>query len=121
MGKNSAPTREQKTFPFEIKEFDDAQGIVKGYLSTFDNVDEGGERVRPGCFKRTLANKYQYKQQHNTSFLFPLLWQHDTTQPIGGFIEAKEDKTGLYVEMQIDLDVQRGKEAYSALKKGYVF
>lgn len=116
-----APTREQKTFSFQTKEFDDAQGIVRGYLSTFDNVDAGGDRVRKGAFKRTLTNKYQYKQQHNTAYLFPLLWQHDTNQPIGGYLEAKEDNTGLFVELQVDLDVQRGKEAYSALKKGYIF
>jgi HK97 family phage prohead protease len=121
MRKAAAPTREQKTFAFQVKEFDDAQGIVRGYLSTFNNVDEGGDRVRPKAFKRTLANKYEYKQKHGTKYLFPLLWQHDTGQPIGGYTEAKEDDTGLFVELQIDLDVQRGREAFSGLKKGYIF
>lgn len=121
MSKSKTPMREQKTFSFQIKEFDDAQGIVRGYLSTFDNIDETGDRVRPHAFKRTLANKYEYKKNHNTNYLFPVLWQHDTDQPIGGYLEAKEDNIGLFVEMQLDLDVQRGREAYSGLKKGYIF
>src|SRR5919198_4130306 len=113
-------TREQKSFPFQIKEFDDEQGIVRGYLSIFDNVDQGGDRVRPGAFKRTLAHAYERKNKQNKRYLFPFLWQHDTSQPIGGCLEAKEDSTGLFCEFQVDLDVQRGKEVYSGLKKGYL-
>lgn len=114
-------TREQKSFSFQIKEYNDDTGVVKGYLATFDNVDEQSDRIRPGAFKRTLQSKYQYKQAHNKQFLFPLLWQHDTGSPIGGYTEAKEDALGLYVEFQMDIDVQQGKEAYSGLKKGYIF
>ncbi len=114
-------TREAKSFHFQIKDFDDAQGIVRGYLSTFDNVDEGGDRVRPGAFKRTLQNKFAYKQKHDMKYLMPLLWQHDTNSPIGGYTDAKEDSIGLFVEIQLDLDVQQGQEAYSGLKKGYIF
>lgn len=117
----SISKREQKNFTFEIKDFDDALGIVKGYLATFDNIDETGDRIRPGAFKRTLQSKYQYKQAHNKTYLMPLLWQHDIGTPVGGYTEAKEDKIGLYVEFQIDMDIQRGKEAYSGLKKGYIF
>ena len=118
---NKTLTREAKSFHFQIKDFDDAQGIVRGYLSTFDNVDEGGDRVRPGAFKRTLQNKFAYKQKHSMKYLMPLLWQHDTNRPIGGYTDAKEDTIGLFVEIQLDLDVQQGQEAYSGLKKGYIF
>ncbi len=121
MSKTREIIREHKAFPFKVKEFDDEQGIVRGYLSTFDNIDDGGDRVLPNAFKRTLANKYEYKQKHEMKYLFPLLWQHSTDQPIGGYTEAREDATGLFVELQIDLDVQQGREAYSALKKGYIF
>ena len=121
--KKSRPSlkRESKAFAFQLKDFDDAQGRVSGYLSTFDNVDEGDDRVRPGAFKRTLQNKYEYKKKNNKQYLMPLLWQHKDYEPIGGYIEAREDNIGLYVELEVDLDVQRGKEAYSGLKKGYIF
>lgn len=121
MATKSTSKREQKNFTFEIKDFDDALGLVKGYLATFDNIDETGDRIRPGAFKRTLQSKYQYKQAHQKTYLMPLLWQHDIGTPVGGYTEAKEDNIGLYVEFQIDMDIQRGKEAYSGLKKGYIF
>lgn len=116
-----ALVREQKDFAFQVKEFDDATGTVKGYLSTFGNIDETGDRVCAGAFKRTLQSKYEYKKKHNKTYLMPLLWQHSTDEPIGGYTEAKEDSVGLYVEFQVDMDVQRGREAYSGLKKGYIF
>jgi HK97 family phage prohead protease len=94
---------------------------VKGYLSTFNNIDEQGDRVKPGAFKRTLQNKYEYKKVNNTRYIMPLLWQHKETEPIGGYVDAYEDEKGLFVELELDLDVQKGREAYSALKKGYVF
>jgi phage prohead protease, HK97 family len=121
MSKTTTITRQTKAFPFQAKDFDDEKGIVRGYLSTFNNVDEGGDRVLPGAFKRTLQNKYEYKKTNNKRYIMPLLWQHDPNTPIGGYTEAKEDNIGLFVELELDLDVQKGKEAYSALKKGYVF
>ena len=122
MSKNIANIIKQtKAFQFQTKDFDDEKGIVRGYLSTFNNVDEGGDRVLPGSFKRTLDYKYENKKDNNKRYLMPLLWQHDPNTPIGGYLEAKEDTIGLFVELELDLDVQKGKETYSALKKGYVF
>src|SRR5581483_8260927 len=113
MGKNTATiTRQTKAFPFQLKDFDDEKGIVKGYLSTFDNIDGQGDRVKPGAFKRTLQNKYEYKKANNTKYIMPLLWQHKEAEPIGGYTEAKEDEKGLFVELELDLDVQKGREAY---------
>lgn len=114
-------TRQTKAFSFKLEDFNDEKGIVSGYLSTFNNIDEGGDRVLPGSFKRTLQNKYEYKKHNNKRYLMPLLWQHKESEPIGGYTEAREDEIGLWVELEVDLDVQRGKEAYSALKKGYLF
>jgi len=121
MSKAATIARQTKTFPFQTKDFNDEKGIISGYLSTFDNIDDQGDRVRPGAFKRTLQNKYEYKKVNNRRYILPLLWQHDPHTPIGGYLSAAEDKIGLFVELELDLDVQKGKEAYSALKKGYVF
>ncbi len=121
MSKSSAPMRERKSFTLQVKTFDDAAGRITGYLSTFDNIDEGGDRVRHGAFKRTLAYKYAYKTKNNKRYLMPLLWQHDVNQPIGGYLDLKEDTTGLWFDLEIDLDIQKGQEAYSGLKKQYIF
>ena len=48
--------RECKTFPFKLKNSDDGQGIIEGYLSVFNVVDQGKDRVIKGAFKRTIAN-----------------------------------------------------------------
>lgn len=119
--KGIASTKQSKSFDFQLKDFDDEKGIIRGYLSTFDNVDEGNDRVRKGAFNKTLQDKYEYKKAHNKKYLMPLLWQHKEVEPIGGYTDAKEDNIGLYIELEIDLDVQRGREAYSGLKKGYIF
>jgi len=101
---------EKKTFQFEIKSLDDATGIIEGYASTFGNVDLGGDVVEKGAFKKTL------KEQKDV----PILWQHYSDEVIGVTLDAKEDDYGLYVKGQINLDVQKGREAYSLIKMGAI-
>ncbi len=112
--------REQKSFNFSIKTTDDELGQISGYLSVFGNVDEGKDRVLPGAFKRTLQNSEKRMTTGGKKFLFPVLWQHDQTQPIGGCFAASEDSTGLFVKFQLDLNTQKGREAYSGYKAGYM-
>lgn len=113
-------TRETKTFPFLLKSSNDEEGTIEGYLSVFNVVDQGKDRVLKGAFKRTLQNSAKAASANNSTYLFPMLWQHDDKQPIGGVISAEEDDHGLKTTAQFDMDVQRGREAYSAYKKGYM-
>jgi HK97 family phage major capsid protein/HK97 family phage prohead protease len=104
MNMNAKP--EVKSFHFELKNLDEA-GKFSGYLAVFGNVDQGNDRIEKGAFARTL----------NAKSRFPLLWQHRMDEPVGG-LSAKEDERGLLIEGELNLDVQRGKEAYALLKKG---
>lgn len=79
------------------------QGIIQGYLSVFNNVDSTKDRVRPGAYKKTIADALQRKDKRGKKFLWPLLWMHDPEKPIGGFIDAEEDKYGLLVTAQLDV------------------
>lgn len=88
------------------------QGTFSGYLSVFGNLDLGGDVVEPGAFKRTLNSLEAGGRK------LPILWQHNTEQPIGVFAKAVEDTQGLYVEGQLNLEVQQGREAYALLKQG---
>lgn len=97
--------------PFEIK-FIEQEGIFSGYASVFNDLDEQGDRVLKGAFQASLA-KCHYKKQ-----MPKMLWQHDSEQPIGIWHMIREDQKGLYVEGQLLLDVQRGREAYALLKAG---
>lgn len=113
-------TREYKTFQFQVKSTDDTLGTIEGYLSVFSVVDQGNDRVVKGAFKRTLINSKKRAKDSNNPYIFPMLWQHDVTQPIGGVTEAIEDDHGLLTTAHFDLDTQRGREAYSGYKKGYL-
>lgn len=96
--------------PFEVKGVDDT-GIFTGYVSVFGNVDNGGDIVAPGAFAETIK---AWKQQDR---LPPVLWQHRTGEPLGPFLEMREDSHGLWVKGQLLVDdVPRAKEARALLK-----
>lgn len=113
-------TYQKKAFTFHVKATNDEQGSIEGYLSVFNVVDQGNDRVRKGAFKRTLSNAKKAVKDGKQTYLFPMLWQHDPEQPIGGVTDAYEDDYGLYTVAQFDLDTQKGREAYSGYKKGYL-
>jgi uncharacterized protein len=95
---------------FELKAID-AAGIFTGYVSVFNNVDLGGDIVLPGAFTDTLA---AWKAKGT---LPPVLWQHRTGEPLGPFLEMREDSIGLWVKGQLLVDdVPRAKEARALLQ-----
>lgn len=80
----------------------------EGDLSTYGNVDSYGDVCEPGCFDDSIKLK---------GSKFPLLWQHNASEPIGHLIVESTEPT-LKIKGDINLDVARGKEAYSLLKRG---
>lgn len=113
---------EHKTFKFnlasveEIKANDSRYGIIKGYASTFGNVDRGNDIIVKGAFVKSLD---WYRKEGK---LIPMCYQHSMMHPIGGFSPSKmyEDEKGLYVEGEINLDTEKGKEAYALAKQGVI-
>lgn len=114
----SYPMKEKKylNVPFEVKEVKQQGdlGIIRGYASTFGNVDRGFDVIERGAFTRTLA---EHKQQSRP---IRMLWQHDGNELIGGYPADKafEDERGLFVEGNINLETQKGREAYALAKQG---
>jgi len=103
----------------EIKATNDAKGIVEGYLNYIGNIDFGDDRTMPGAFKKTLSDSYARKTQQSLDYLWPYLFNHDYSQlPPGGIFEANEDRRGLYIKTQFNLDIQMGRELYSSFKMG---
>jgi hypothetical protein len=95
---------------FEVKALGD-DGTFAGYGSVFGNTDHFRDVVMPGAFAASLAD-WQTKDA-----LPPILWQHNTEQPIGPFTKMAEDGKGLYVEGQLLIkDVKKAREAYALLK-----
>jgi len=108
--------KERKDFPFEIKS-DDIQesGIFKGYGSMFGGEpDSYGDIVMKGAFVDSLS-----KGGRNGTGV-AMLWQHDPSKPLGVWNQIEEDKKGLYVEGQLAINTQLGKEAYELMKMGAV-
>lgn len=99
-----------RQFGFELKSLDN-KGAFAGYGSVFNNADAYRDVVMPGAFAQSLAD-WKAKDA-----LPPILWQHDSTNPIGPFTAMHEDGTGLYCEGQLLIkDVPQAAVAYALLK-----
>ncbi len=71
----------------ELKQMDDPDFFFfEGYASTFGNLDRTDDIVMQGAFLESLS---EMKPK--------LLWQHDTSEPIGIFEKIREDEKGLFV------------------------
>jgi HK97 family phage prohead protease len=111
---------EYKTFKFNLSAVEETKaasgrfGIIKGYASTFGNVDRGNDVMVKGAFVKSID---WYRQEGK---LIPMCYQHSMMHPIGGFNPAKmyEDEKGLWVEGEINLDTDKGPEAYALAKQG---
>src|ERR1700761_4392874 len=82
-------------------------GTFEGLLSPYGKVDQGGDRIVKGAYAKSI-------QQKGTKY--PLLWQHKSAEPIGSlYVEDRED--GLYFKAQLELGVQKAREALILIKK----
>jgi HK97 family phage prohead protease len=96
---------------FRLTEFksSDTGAEVAGYVSTYGNVDHGGDVVMRGAFDSTLAAQTPVR----------FLWAHDTHEVIGLPLELKTDDTGLFGRFKIS-QTQRGRDVHTLLKDGAV-
>jgi len=101
---------QHRDYPFEIRAVED-DGSFAGYLSVFDEVDAYGTATKQGAFKKTIAKFRKDKRG------VPILWQHNTDQPIGPFTSLTEDATGLLVEGKLLVDdIAQAREAHALLR-----
>ncbi len=88
------------------------QGIFEGYASIFDTVDGSGDQVLPGAFSKSLADRGVANIR--------MLFQHDPAQPIGAWLDIRQDAKGLYVRGRLSMDVQRSAELAGLLRDGAI-
>lgn len=95
---------------FDIKadlKVDDG-GLVKGLAWPFGTPDSYGDEIVPGAFKSAKAP-------------LPLLFAHDTKQPLGAWDDIAETAKGLSVSGRLLVDdVARAKEIRALVKSGGV-
>lgn len=109
--RNKSGGRETRAFACEFKAVG-TDGTIEGYGSVFDVKDSYDDVIKPGAYAETLA-------AHKAAGTMPaMLWQHDSDEPIGVWLEMTEDAKGLRVKGQLLLTTTRGREAYELLKVG---
>lgn len=74
------------------------QGSFVAYAAIFGNVDQGGDVIAPGAFAKSLSKASREDR------LIPMLWQHDRREPIGKWMDMKEDSVGLRVEGKLHIE-----------------
>jgi HK97 family phage prohead protease len=95
--------------PLRIAEIKAGDGgmEVAGYVSTFGNVDFGGDIVQPSAFEGTLSAKAPVR----------FLYSHDSHQVLGKPLELRVDDKGLFGRFQIS-QTQLGKDVHTLLRDG---
>jgi HK97 family phage prohead protease len=90
----------------------DADGTVEGYASLFGEVDQARDMVMPGAFTATLTLRGLRR--------IPMLFQHDPAEPVGIWLELREDGRGLFAHGRLIPEVTRGKELLALVKAGAI-
>jgi HK97 family phage prohead protease len=90
----------------------DADGTVEGYASLFGEIDQARDMVMRGAFSDTLATRGIRR--------IPMLFQHDPSEPVGIWLELREDFRGLFARGRLIPEVTRGRELISLLRAGAI-
>jgi HK97 family phage prohead protease len=77
----------------------DETGRFAGYASVFEKLDESGDIVMPGAFRKSLGKRGRERIR--------LLFQHDPKEPVGTWEAIAEDGFGLWVEGRLVPGVPR--------------
>jgi HK97 family phage prohead protease len=85
-------------------------GTVEGYASLFGEIDQARDMVMPGAFERSLRLRGVRR--------IPMLFQHDPAEPVGVWLELREDTRGLYAKGRLIPEVARGRELLALLRAG---
>lgn len=110
----SAPNIDQGDLVVDEFKFVDAQddtATFTGYGSIFGNIDNGRDMVMKGAFAESLSRGPKS---------IKMLWQHDPSQPIGVWTDAKEDARGLKMSGKLLLTISKAREVYEMMKAGIV-
>ena len=85
-------------------------GVFTGYASLFGVADLSKDVVMPGAFADSLRKRGAGDVR--------LLWQHDPGEPIGVWLELREDARGLYARGRLMPEVTRAREVLSLMRAG---
>jgi HK97 family phage prohead protease len=87
-----------------------ADGTFSGHACVFGVEDLAHDVVEHGAFTGTLARR-------GTDGV-KMLWHHDPAEPIGRWLEVREDDRGLFVRGRLIASVGRAREALALMRAG---
>ena len=88
----------------------EADGTFAGYASLFGKADLGRDMVLPGAFRASLGKRGATGVK--------MLFQHDPNEPIGVWLDIREDGEGLFVKGRLTTEVERAREVLSLMRAG---
>ncbi len=83
-------------------------GTFSGYASLFGVTDLARDSVEKGAFLKSLALRGVGGVR--------MLFQHDPAEPIGNWLEIREDARGLFVKGKLSLGVKRSREVLDLMR-----
>jgi len=105
--KSGKQNKEYLAFEFDVKDSNDDKGIIEGYGSVFGNVDFHNDIVDRGAFRKSLQKRMP-----------ALLLHHNMRDVAGVYTSAFEDDKGLKLVGELNMNVQKSREAYYLAKQG---
>jgi HK97 family phage prohead protease len=85
--------------------------LISGYASRFEERDLGADRVHAGAFAASLLIRPAPR---------PMLYGHDTANPIGVWERIVEDSNGLFVEGRLQAGTEFSDRILSLVRSGAV-
>ncbi len=87
-----------------------ADGTFCGHAALFRVEDLAHDVIEPGAFAASLARRGPEGVK--------MLWHHDPAEPIGRWLEIREDARGLFVRGRLLTEIARAREAVALMKAG---
>jgi len=97
------------------KGVDDTEGIVEAYVNTMGIKDHDGDVINSEAFDNSIRSRLP----------IPVLSGHDQSQLVGKVLFAQSehisgDEHRLFARMQMNMDTQAGRDAYSNIAGAFV-
>ena len=105
-----------KNFLFQLSDLDEGTRQVKGYFSTFDNLDSDGDVIRQGAFSKSITESGPNATGNRR---IAHLRDHDFTHQIGRLDELGEDTKGLYFVSTLGRST-KGSDALADYQDGII-
>lgn len=97
-----------KQISYDLKELDEAKGVVTAYANAYNNEDSDGDISSPGSFNKTVSENFKRIR---------VLKDHNPTKMIGVPLSIDtKDSYGLLTTTQFNMNKPLGKDMFTDVK-----